>query len=64
MKATIASARYGWFSGRILTYQAEGPGSIPASTTVLFDIDKKMYVNDTCQKSLSYIGSDIKVLFL
>ena len=64
IKATIASKRHGWFSGRILTYQAGGPGSIPASTTVLFDIDKKMYVNDTCQKSLSYIGSDIKVLFL
>ena len=64
MKATIASARHGWFSGRILTYQAGGPGSIPASTSVLFDIDGKMYVNDTCQKSLSYIAPDKKVLFL
>ena len=64
IKATIASKRHGWFSGRILTYQAGGPGSIPASTSVLFDIDEKMYVNDTCQKSLSYIGPDIKVLFL
>ena len=50
--------------GSILTYQAGGPGSIPASTSVLFDIDEKMYVNDTCQKSLSYIGPDKKVLFL
>ena len=42
IKATIASKRHGWFSGRILTYQAGGPGSIPASTSVLFDIDEKM----------------------
>ena len=64
IKATIASTRQLWFSGRILTYQAGGPGSIPASTSVFFDIDEKMYVNDTCQKSLSYIGPDKKVLFL
>ena len=56
--------RHGWFSGRILTYQAGRPGSIPASTSVLFDIVEKMYVNDTCQKNLSYIGPDKKVLFL
>ena len=49
--------------GRILTYQGRGPGSIPASASVLFDIDEKMYVNDTCQKSLIYIGPDKKVLF-
>ena len=64
IKATIGSTRHWWFSGRILTYQAGGPGSIPASTSVLFDIDEKMYVNDTCQKSLSYIGPNVKVLFL
>ena len=64
IKATIASTRHRWFSGRILIYQAGGPGSIPASTSVLFDIDEKMYVNDTCQKSLSYIGPDKKVLFV
>ena len=40
------------------------PGSIPASTSVLFDIVEKMYVNDTCPKNLSYIGPDKKVLFL
>ena len=56
--------RHGWFIGRILTYEARGPGSIPASTSVLFDIVEKMYVNDTCQKNLSYIGPDKKVLFL
>ena len=56
--------RHRWFSGRILIYQAEGPGSIPASTSVLFDIVEKMYVNDTCQKNLSYRGPDKKVLFL
>ena len=64
IKATIASTRHRWFSGRILIYQAEGPGTIPASTSVLFDIVEKMYVNDTCQKNLSYIGPDKKVLFL
>ena len=64
IKATIASTRHLWFSGRILTYQGGGPGSIPVSTSVLFDIDEKMYVNDTCQKSLSYIGPDKKVFFL
>ena len=41
IKATIASTRHWWFSGRILTYQAGDPGSIPASTSVLFDMDKK-----------------------
>ena len=41
IKVTIASTRHWWFSGRILTYQAGDPGSIPASTSVLFDMDKK-----------------------
>ena len=60
--AMIGSTRHWWLSGRIFTYQAGGPGSIPAGTSVFFWYWWKN-VNDTCQKSLSYIGPDKKVLF-